>query len=147
MAWCILHVGANGTETDCVVMASNGGLTWGWGSPLRARAAEHLREFASERKARRWGRVELRRDSYVVKRRSLMEESNREVATQRMALAFNEWMRRYTDEPERFAREFKQCGEFLAQIAKGEMPTYGDDCAAYFTSILDGLDAATTAAA
>ena len=53
-----------------------------------------------------------------------------------MAQAFNEWMRRYTDEPERFEAEFKTCGEFLAQTAKGEVPSYGDSCAAYLAAIM-----------
>ena len=57
------------------------------------------------------------------------------------AAAFNEWMRRYTDEPGRFEAEFKTCGEFLSQAAAGEEPTYGQTCAAYLASIMAGLEA------
>ncbi len=53
-----------------------------------------------------------------------------------MAQAFNEWMRRYTDEPERFEAQFRTCGEFLTQVANGEEPTYGDHCAAYLAEIM-----------
>jgi hypothetical protein len=42
------------------------------------------------------------------------------------AQAFNEWMRRYTEEPEAFEASFRTCGEFLAQQANGEEPTYGE---------------------
>jgi len=53
-----------------------------------------------------------------------------------VAQAFNEWMRRYTDEPERFAREFKVCGEFLDEVAHGEEPSYGERCAAYLAGLM-----------
>lgn len=60
----------------------------------------------------------------------------------KMAQAFNEWMRRFTDEPERFAREFQTCGEFLAQEANGEEPTYGAKCEAYLTELMAERSAA-----
>lgn len=53
-----------------------------------------------------------------------------------MARAFNEWMRRYTDEPARFAADFHTIGAFLSQDARGEEPTYGDTCAAYLIEIM-----------
>ena len=56
-----------------------------------------------------------------------------------MARAFNEWMRRYTDEPERFEREFQTVAEFLA-TPDGDDPTYGAECAAYLVQIHDDLD-------
>lgn len=52
-----------------------------------------------------------------------------------MSRAFNEWMRRYTDEPERFEAEFRTCSEFLTQTANGEEPSYGARCAAYLRQI------------
>ncbi len=57
-----------------------------------------------------------------------------------MARAFNEWMRRYTDEPERFAREFQMVGEFLEQTERGEEPTYGETAAAYLVEIMRSID-------
>ena len=53
-----------------------------------------------------------------------------------MAQAFNEWMRRYTDEPERFAADFRTCGEFLAEAARGEEPSYGETCAVYLADLM-----------
>lgn len=61
-----------------------------------------------------------------------------------MARAFNEWMRRYTDEPERFEREFETVGDFLA-TPDGETPTYGATCAAYLLQIRDELRASADA--
>lgn len=55
------------------------------------------------------------------------------------ARAFNEWMRRYTDHPEQFASEFQTVGEFLAQTAAGQAPTYGEVCIAYLNEIASSL--------
>lgn len=52
------------------------------------------------------------------------------------AIAFNEWMRRYTETPEEFAREFQSVQEFLTQSSGGETPTYGASCAAYFDKLV-----------
>lgn len=41
---------------------------------------------------------------------------------------FNEWMRRFTEEPERFQAEFKTVQLFLAERNAGKVPTYGDEC-------------------
>lgn len=51
------------------------------------------------------------------------------------AAAFNEWMRRYTEDPAQFEREWKTVGEFLAQQAAGAKPDYGETCAAYLAQI------------
>lgn len=63
----------------------------------------------------------------------------REVVGANLALAFNEWMRRYTEEPERYAREFETVGLFLAEQAAGRTPTYGEECAEYLQRILREL--------
>lgn len=63
-----------------------------------------------------------------------------------LADAFNEWMRRYTEDPERFEAQFRTCGEFIAQAMQGEEPTYGHICQAYLEQILADLNAATDAA-
>ncbi len=44
-----------------------------------------------------------------------------------MAVAFNEWLTRYNSDPEEFAEEY------------GEVGDYGDDCAAYFTKLITEL--------
>ena len=59
----------------------------------------------------------------------------------RMAKAFNEWMRRYTEEPEKFTREFQMVMNFLSQEAAGETPTYGTSAAKYFSGLLAEIPA------
>ncbi|TPN04515.1 hypothetical protein [Mesorhizobium sp. B2-1-2] len=49
--------------------------------------------------------------------------------------AFNEWMRRFTEEPERFEGEFKSAKKFLADTAAGREPTYGETSAAYLQQL------------
>jgi len=48
-----------------------------------------------------------------------------------MVKAFNEWIRRYIEEPGEFEVEFQTVIEFLRANANGEEPTYGDNCTAY----------------
>ena len=56
----------------------------------------------------------------------------REVALARMARVFNEWARRYADNPAEF-------GELLD--GKGRpFSDYGDACAAYFARLADEMD-------
>ncbi|AEH88156.1 hypothetical protein [Mesorhizobium opportunistum] len=52
-----------------------------------------------------------------------------------MATCFNEWMRRFIEEPERFEREFKSVNEFLADEAAGREPTYGETCTVYMQQL------------
>lgn len=52
-----------------------------------------------------------------------------------MATCFNEWMRRFIDEPARFEREFETVNAFLAAEAGGEEPTYGETSAAYMAQL------------
>lgn len=55
-----------------------------------------------------------------------------------MARAFNEWMRRFVEEPERFEREFATASRFAAETQSGE-PSYGRTSVAYLESILEDL--------
>lgn len=48
-----------------------------------------------------------------------MEKSDR-------VYAFNEWMRRYTEEPEAYEAQFRTVGRFLQEQAAGREPTYGE---------------------
>lgn len=54
----------------------------------------------------------------------------------KIADAFNEWMRRYTEEPDQFAREWQTVGEFLLQEAAGVEPDYGKSCATYLSKLM-----------
>lgn len=51
------------------------------------------------------------------------------------AQAFNEWMRRFIEEPERFAREWQSVEEFKRDEAAGKEPDYGETCAAYLSQL------------
>jgi hypothetical protein len=53
-----------------------------------------------------------------------------------MAQAFNEWMRRYIEEPERFAREWQTVEEFKADESAGIEPDYGATCEAYLRGLM-----------
>jgi hypothetical protein len=53
-----------------------------------------------------------------------------------MVQCLNEWMRRYTDEPERFEREITVVRKFLAERdSNEEKPSYGRECAAYMVKL------------
>ncbi|KKB86458.1 hypothetical protein VW29_02555 [Devosia limi DSM 17137] len=52
-----------------------------------------------------------------------------------MAQCFNEWMRRYIEEPDRFAREFEMVNQFLADEQNGREPSYGETSAAYMAQL------------
>lgn len=58
---------------------------------------------------------------------------------EQIVAALNEWMRRYTDEPERFANDMTTVKAFLVEEAAGETPSYGLDGAAYLVSIAQEL--------
>jgi hypothetical protein len=64
-----------------------------------------------------------------------------------MANAFNEWMRRYVEEPERFEREFESVRQFEHEEEAGLTPSYGTDCAAYLLKIHQELTATERSAA
>ncbi|KKM82659.1 hypothetical protein LCGC14_1317250 [marine sediment metagenome] len=44
--------------------------------------------------------------------------------------AFNEWMRQYTEEPEKFRHTVREVQEFLEAQNSGREPTYGERCVA-----------------
>jgi hypothetical protein len=56
-----------------------------------------------------------------------------------LANGFNEWMRRYTENPEGFAREFQNVNQFLSEKNAGTEPTYGESCSQYLLQLLDEL--------
>jgi hypothetical protein len=59
-----------------------------------------------------------------------------------LARAFNEWLRRYTENPAGFEAEFQTVGRFLQERADGQEPSYGEQCAAYLLTLV-GDKAAT----
>lgn len=50
---------------------------------------------------------------------------------------FNEWMRRYTEDPKAFTVEFMTVREFLEQKAAGTPVTYGATCVAYLRKLAE----------
>jgi len=60
---------------------------------------------------------------------------------QLLARAFNEWMRRYTEEPERFEAEFATVKRFLAEQSGDAEPSYGLSAAEYLVDICAELSA------
>jgi hypothetical protein len=54
----------------------------------------------------------------------------------RVADAFNEWMRRYIDHPEQFAREWQTVSNFLNEANAGQEPSYGQVSVAYIRKII-----------
>ncbi|WP_426032828.1 hypothetical protein [Caulobacter sp. DWP3-1-3b2] len=52
-----------------------------------------------------------------------------------MAACFNEWMRRFIDEPARFAREFECVNQFMTDENEGRHPTYGETSSAYMVQL------------
>lgn len=58
-----------------------------------------------------------------------------------MAKCFNEWMRRFIEEPDRFAHEFQTVNQFLADQQDGREPSYGETSAAYMEQLAKELPA------
>ena len=58
-----------------------------------------------------------------------------------MAKCFNEWMRRFIEEPDRFAREFETVNQFLADEQDGREPSYGETSAAYMAQLANEIPA------
>jgi hypothetical protein len=60
-----------------------------------------------------------------------------------MTRTSNEWMRRFIETPEEFAREFQSVTEFLTATAEGREPTYGERCTAYQFKLLAEMSTPT----
>lgn len=74
-----------------------------------------------------------------------MAASNRVLSFEDSVKTLNEWMRRYIEEPDKFAREFQSVQDFLADEAAGREPSYGEKCTAYQFQLLEELNAAPAA--
>jgi hypothetical protein len=58
-----------------------------------------------------------------------------------MAPAFNEWLRRYTENPEQFEAQFRTIERAKAELAEGKEPSYGEVCVEYLGQIAVELKA------
>lgn len=56
---------------------------------------------------------------------------------ERLEWAFNEWLRRYTENPAEFEREFQFIGEFLQEQSEGKPPSYGQRTIAYLKKLIE----------
>ena len=65
---------------------------------------------------------------------------------QLMAAAFNEWMRRFIEEPERFEHEFQTVSTFQREDGSGREPSYGQTSTAYLHDIAAEITAGKQAA-
>jgi hypothetical protein len=54
----------------------------------------------------------------------------------KMAKAFNEWMRLFTQEPEKFQHEWQTVQEFLADLNGGREPSYGETAAQFLSELM-----------
>lgn len=52
--------------------------------------------------------------------------------------AFNEWMRRYIEDPEQFEREMVSVNKFIAESRVGREPSYGEACSEYLNRLMRG---------
>ena len=51
-------------------------------------------------------------------------------------LAFNEWMRRYIEEPKRYEKEIKTVKRFVKEEKQGIEPSYGEFCFEYLNRLI-----------
>ena len=63
------------------------------------------------------------------------------MAPEQIAVALNEWMRRYIADPKAFTAEFQTVSEFLKDEEEGRERSYGETGAAYMQKLLDELQA------
>lgn len=68
-------------------------------------------------------------------------DTQRAFSSPRLVTLFNEWMRRFTEEPEKFQAEFKSVGKFLQEDAAGKEPGYGRHCTEFLAFLDDDLQA------
>lgn len=54
---------------------------------------------------------------------------------------FNEWMRRFVEDPNAYEHEFQVVSQFVADNLAGRTPTYGEKCVAYMDKLRTQLAA------
>lgn len=55
-------------------------------------------------------------------------------------LAFNEWMRQFIEEPEKFKQKTREVKDFMAADLENRTPTYGETCVALIEELLDEVN-------
>lgn len=60
-----------------------------------------------------------------------MPKTIKQFTASELAPLFNEWMRRFTEEPEAYQAQFKTVQLFLAEQQAGHAPSYGESSVAY----------------
>ena len=58
----------------------------------------------------------------------------------RLSKAFNEWMRRYTENPAEFQREFETVLEYRDAQSEEREPAYGMSCALYLERMIAAVE-------
>ena len=70
---------------------------------------------------------------------AVVETQAEELKPRTMSEAFDEWMRRYEEEPERFTREFQDVQRFIEEGGREGKPTsYGTDCEEMLRRLMEG---------
>jgi hypothetical protein len=62
------------------------------------------------------------------------------LSSKEMAQAFNEWMRRYTEDSKGFEHRFGTVANFLKESSDGVEPSYGQTSAAYMIQIHEEIN-------
>lgn len=57
------------------------------------------------------------------------------MSNERIAILFNEWQRRYIDDPSKFESDWASIKATMAELEAGEEPSYGASCAAYLAAL------------
>ncbi len=111
--------------TDDPARLSDGAIAW-----ITRVGTEHPASNAGElmRWVRGRGPGGCNEDTAFQSRRDKMDK-------EKMAKAFNEWMRLFTEEPDRFEHEFQTVVAFHRDQAEGREPSYGAVCAAYLEKL------------
>lgn len=73
---------------------------------------------------------------YTVRVSASMKRLKGDPVTTTMALAFDEWLRRYTKNPEQFQAEFAQVDDLRAGKKANGASAYGNNCAAYLNQLI-----------
>jgi len=68
----------------------------------------------------------------------------RQLTKAQLEQGFNEWMRRFTEDPAKFEAQHAIVDNFLSQASQGRVPSYGEQCTALLLQIIDELECAPT---
>ena len=101
---------------------------------------KHLAQLPSEEQEMRMAKLRRRATKADTRRLGILQRGRMgRMTTKQSVAAFNEWMRRYTQEPERFEAEFRSVAKFLTDEANGVVPSYGQSCTTYLQQLVEEL--------